>query len=122
ADDPMVIGVRPDMSFARTTAISVMGSVPTTLNELVRPSLNVAVVCAPASTLGPAPGTDTTWLLVRIVPLESRMMPEPSAIALPILVTSFTTLGTTLVATSSTDPAGARCGAGELSVCAVERG
>src|ERR1700730_1519032 len=119
ADDPMVIAVRPDMSLARMTAMSLVGSVPTMLNDVVRPSLKVAVVSAPADPFGPASGTETTWLFVRIRPLASRMMPEPSAFSLPSLVSSFTTLGTTLVATCSTDPSATLAGGGAPSGGAV---
>src|SRR6202000_2491621 len=44
ADDPRLIGVSPEMPGTRTTAMSVVGSVPTTVNSAVRPSENVTVV------------------------------------------------------------------------------
>ena len=112
ADEPIVIAVNPDMSFARMTAMSLIGSAPTIVNDAMRPSLNVAVVSAPDSPSGPAPGTDTTWLFVRISPSGSRTMPEPSAVARPSLVSNFTTLGTTLAATSSTEPGCTLAGGG----------
>ena len=55
----------------------------------------------------------TTWLLVRMSPSVERMMPEPSSDCLPMSVSSLTTLGTTLAATCSTEPAG-RLAAGWL--------
>ncbi len=48
----------------------------------------------------------TTWLLVRISPSVDRMTPEPSSDCLPSFTSSFTTLGTTLAATCSTEPVG----------------
>ena len=36
ADDPRLIGVNPETPCTRTTAISVVGSVPTTVNSAVR--------------------------------------------------------------------------------------
>ena len=44
ADDPRLIGVSPDTPCTRTTAMSVVGSAPTTVNGAVRPSENVTVV------------------------------------------------------------------------------
>src|SRR5271155_5745406 len=44
ADDPRLIGVNPEMPCTRTTAMSVVGSAPTTVNSAVRPSENVTVV------------------------------------------------------------------------------
>src|SRR5271163_1469190 len=54
ADDPRLIGVSPEMPCTRTTAMSVVGSVPTTVNSAVRPSENVTVVfgLAPAGGAG----------------------------------------------------------------------
>src|ERR1700748_3626293 len=43
-DDPRLIGVKPETPCTRTTAMSVVGSVPTTVNSAVRPSENVTVV------------------------------------------------------------------------------
>ena len=54
----------------------------------------------------PSCATLTTWLLVRIRPSSDNTMPEPSSEARPILVSSFTTLGTTFAATCSTEPTG----------------
>ena len=42
-------------------------------------------------------------------------MPEPSPVARPSLVSSFTTLGTTLAATFSTEPGSTRAGGAPLS-------
>ena len=111
------------MPSARTTAMSLLGSVPTTVNDAVRPSKNVTLVCVgdcdpalpgspgiPGRRRAAAPGLPvaaaTTWLLVRIRPSEVRMMPDPSSEARPRSVSSLTTLGTTLAATCSTEPAG----------------
>ena len=113
AEEPRVIGVRSETPSARTTAISLLGSVPTTVNWAVRPSENVTVVS------GPPFAAATTWLLVRIRPSEDRMIPEPSSDARPISVSSFTTLGTTLAATCSTDPAG-RLAAGTLGAAVID--
>src|SRR6202021_3014469 len=54
ADDPRLIGVSPEMPCTRTTAISVVGSAPTTVNSAVQPSENVTVVfgLAPAGGAG----------------------------------------------------------------------
>ena len=41
-EDPIVIGVSPETPWARTTAMSSAGSVPTTVNGTVRPSEKVA--------------------------------------------------------------------------------
>ncbi len=46
------------------------------------------------------------------------MMPEPSSDARPMSVSSLTTLGTTLAATCSTDPAG-RLAAGTLGAAVI---
>ena len=130
AEEPSVMGVRPVTFWARTTAMSLAGSEPTTVNDAVRPSAKVTRVvgCAGPGAgtidglpgrpggggtgapggLGPGPPliTETTWLLVRIRPSSLRMMPEPSSDCRPILVSSLTTLGTTLAATCSTEPTG----------------
>ena len=42
-DDPRAMGVSPERPWARTTAMSLDGSAPTTLNGAVRPSDNVTV-------------------------------------------------------------------------------
>src|ERR1700679_4368042 len=55
ADDPRLTGVSPDTPCTRTTAMSVVGSVPTTVNSAVRPSENVTVV------FGLAPGGGAGW-------------------------------------------------------------
>src|SRR3954464_1943928 len=70
-DLPMVAGVRPDTPWALITAVSVSGSLPSTVALAEEPSLN--------DTLSepPLPASATTWLLVRIVPSELRTMPEP---------------------------------------------
>ena len=67
----------------------------------------------------PPLAASTTWLLVRIRPSEDRMIPEPSSDARPMSVSSFTTLGTTLAATCSTDPAG-RLAAGTLGAAVID--
>src|ERR1700757_1704236 len=125
-EEPKDIGVSPDMPCTRITAISLVGSAPTTVNGAVRPSEKVTVVFGggpagppgppgppgPAGAPGPAgpPGglaaAATTWLFVRISPSADRRMPEPSSEARPISVSNMTTLGTTLAATCSTLPGG----------------
>ncbi len=45
ADEPSAIGVRSDTPSAFTTAMSLEGSVPITLNGAVRPSAKVTLVC-----------------------------------------------------------------------------
>src|ERR1700761_5796290 len=54
ADDPRLIGCNPETPCTRTTAMSVVGSAPTTVNSAVRPSENVTVVfgLAPAGGAG----------------------------------------------------------------------
>src|SRR5271155_500268 len=44
ADEPRLIGFNPEAPCTRTTAMSVVGSAPTTVNSAVRPSENVTVV------------------------------------------------------------------------------
>src|ERR1700756_261770 len=114
-EEPRDIGVSPDTPCTRITAISLVGSAPTTVNGAVRPSEEVTVVFGggPAGALGP-PGAGggglaaaaMTWLLVRISPSADRTTPEPSSEARPISVSNMTTLGTTLAATCSTLPGG----------------
>ncbi len=113
-----MIGVRPDASCARTTAMSLLGSVPTTVNVVVRPSANVTFVWAPPGPPGVSLAAATTWLFVRIRPSEDRMMPEPSSDCRPRSTSNLTTLGTTLAATCSTEPAG-RLAAGTLGATPV---
>src|SRR5262249_27914886 len=134
--EPIAIGVSPLTPCTLTTAISLVGSAPTTVNGAVRPSWKVTVVLgAPPPPPGGPPGTpgggmlgpdgpdgpvgadgpdaglgfaaaETTWLLVMISPSADRMMPEPSSDCRPRSVSSMTTLGTTLLATCSTLPGG----------------
>src|ERR1700757_3532361 len=97
------MGVRPDIPCTRITAISLVGSVPTTENGAVRPSEKVTVVFGagppgppgppgapgppgppgPAGAAGAGPGlaaaAATTWLLVRISPSADKTTPEPSS-------------------------------------------
>src|SRR3954469_2417744 len=65
----------------------------------------------------------TTWLLVRMRPSELNTMPDPSSAPCPILICSFTTLGSTFAATCSTEPDGGAAtgcsGAGAAAVAAV---
>ena len=63
--------MRSETPSALITAMSVSGSVPTTLAFLVVPSLKFTVI----EPLSPAPAT--TWLLVRISPSLLSTMPEP---------------------------------------------
>ena len=100
-DLPMVAGVRPETSSALMTAVSVSGSVPTTLALADVPSLKKTVIEPPS------PAIAATWLLVRISPSELRMMPEPEpAPSLP-LTSILTTEGSTFEATCSTEPSAA---------------
>ncbi|SKY66136.1 Uncharacterised protein [Mycobacteroides abscessus subsp. abscessus] len=101
AEEPNAIGVRPEAPVMRTTAISVPGSIPTTVNGEVFPPAMVAVVLAPGS-----PAACTTWALVSTNPSAERITPDPSSLDRPMMVSSLTTLGSTLAATCSTDPAG----------------
>jgi hypothetical protein len=112
-EEPSVIGVRPDAPWARTTAMSLLGSVPTTVNVVVRPSAKVIFVWAPPGAPGVSLAAATTWLFVMMRPSADRMMPEPSSDCRPRSTSNLTTLGTTLAATCSTEPAG-RLAAGTL--------
>ena len=107
AEEPNVAGVRPETPSARTTAMSLLGSVPTTVNGATLPSAKVTLVCAPpAGPPGASLDAETTWLLVKIRPSVARMIPEPSSDARPMSTSSLTTLGTTFAATCSTEPTG----------------
>ena len=133
AEDPRVIGVRPDTPWARTTAMSLAGSAPTTVNGAVRPSAKVTVVtglpsasgardrpgpsgadraAATGESGGPPGGRAAVGRARRrgcwsgSARRTDRMMPEPSSLARPRSVSSLTTLGTTLAATCSTEPGG----------------
>ena len=55
AEEPRLIGVRPETPSARTTAISLAGSVPTTVKGAVRPSANVTVEVIAAPGIPPGP-------------------------------------------------------------------
>ena len=58
--------------------MSLLGSVPTTVNGAVLPSAKVTLVSGDACAVSP-PRPATTWLLVRISPSVDRMTPEPSS-------------------------------------------
>ena len=75
-----------------------MAVVPTTVAVAVVPSLNRT-----SRSVAPA----TTWLLVRIRPSAVRMTPEPSPLLWLELASTETVDGSTLAATSCTEPAGA---------------
>ncbi len=66
----MVAGVSPETPSAWITAVSVSGSVPSTVASARVPSLNETLI-------DPASASATTWSLVRIWPSELRMMPDP---------------------------------------------
>src|SRR6202453_5429155 len=95
-EEPMEMGVSPETPCTRITAISLVGSAPTTVNVAVRPSEKVTVVFGAglfpplAGGLLPPPppagglpeagaAVAMTWLLVRTSPSADRMMPEPSS-------------------------------------------
>ena len=48
-DEPRVMGVSPVAPSAFTTAMSLPGSVPTTVNVVVLPSAKVTLVCTPSA-------------------------------------------------------------------------
>ena len=98
AELPSTAGVRPETPSALITARSSVAVVPTTVADAVVPSLNrTSRVVAPS----------TTWLLVRIRPSAVRMTPEPSPPLCAELASTDTVDGSTLAATSWTEPAGA---------------
>src|SRR5574340_1577840 len=101
AEVPSSTGVRSVRPATLMTAMSDVGSAPTTVAGAVVPSEN-ATVSLP---FGPAPAA--TWLLVRISPSEDRMMPDPSPCARAPTTSIYTTLGSTFAATACTEPAGA---------------
>ncbi len=78
--------------------MSVSGSVPTTVAFLVVPSLKLTEI-EPF-----VPATATTWLLVRISPSLLSTMPEPDPDSLCPVTFTFTTEGSTSLATFSTVP------------------
>src|SRR5450756_2624329 len=101
--EPRVAGVRPLTSLARMIARSVAGSRPTMLASAVLPLANLTVI-------PPAPAeaaASTTWLLVRMVPSERRMTPDPSSPPLDVVTVTETTLGWTAAATCASGSAGA---------------
>ena len=70
-DFPRDAGVRSSTSSTLITAMSVSGSVPTTLAFFVVPSLKLT------ESEEPSPAPATTWLLVRTSPSLLSTMPEP---------------------------------------------
>ncbi len=98
SDRPIVAGVSPLTSSAWITAVSVSGSVPSTVAEVCDPSSN------DTSRVPESPASSTTWLLVRIVPSALRMMPDPEPDPWAPVTSILTTEGRTAAATSSTDP------------------
>ena len=98
AELPSAAGVRPETPSALITARSSVAVVPTTVAVAVVPSLNRT-----SRSVAPA----TTWLLVRIRPSAVRMTPEPSPPLWLELASTDTVDGSTLAATSCTEPAGA---------------
>ena len=73
--------------------MSVFGSVPVTLALADRPSEKFTW------TVPPAPTSATTWLLVTMYPLASKMTPDPS----PVRLRMSTTLGFTAAAMSASE-------------------
>ena len=71
--EPNAAGTRPDTPAARMTARSADASWPTMLAVAVRPLLKITLM-VPA----PPAAASMTWLLVRMVPSEPVMTPEPS--------------------------------------------
>ena len=100
-DWPTVIGVSPLTSWAWITAVSVSGSVPSTVAVALVPSANETVISPPS------PARDATWSLVRICPSAVRMMPDPEPSPWLPDTSSLTTDGSTAAATCSTLPSGA---------------
>ena len=97
-DLPSAAGTRSSTPLTLITAMSVIGSVPTTVAFLVVPSLKFTVI----DPLSPTPAT--TWLLVRMLPSLLSTMPEPDpAPDWPVTLT-LTTEGSTALATFSTVP------------------
>src|SRR6478736_1206027 len=97
-DLPIVAGVRPLTFSAWITAVSVSGSVPSTLAFADVPSLK-------ETEMEPElPAIATTWLLVRIWPSELRMMPEPDPASCGPATSILTTEGRTSLATCWTEP------------------
>ncbi len=72
-ESPKLATVRPEAFVRWTTAMSSVGSVPTTL------AVYVAPVETTVTLIEVAPST--TWLLVRTSPFESSTMPVPAACA-----------------------------------------
>ena len=127
-EEPTAMGVSPETPCTRITAISLVGSAPTTVNGAVRPSEKVTVVFgvgnpghpARRATRAGAPGVGPLGRPAALgaaaarrrgcwsesARRHDRMMPEPSSDARPISVSNMTTLGTTLAATCSTLPGG----------------
>src|SRR6202040_2173067 len=115
-EEPMVMGVRFETPCTRITAISLVGSAPTTVNVAVRPSENVTVVfgggppCgppggppgAPGAPLGAPPGfapARDPWVFGQDKPAARKENAGPSSDWRPRSVSNMTTLGTTLAAT-----------------------
>ena len=90
---PKVAGLRLETPAALMTARSVDASRPTIVAFAVSPLLKVTVM------LPPDAAAEMTWLLVRIVPSDVMITPDPSSLP-PLAVTSIdTTLGCTAAAT-----------------------
>ena len=97
-DLPSAAGVRSETPSALITAMSVSGSVPTTVAFLVVPSLKLTEI-EPF-----LPATAATWLLVRISPSLLSTMPEPDPDSCEPETLTLTTDGSTALATCSTVP------------------
>src|SRR5262245_65985801 len=97
------------------TAVSVSGSVPTTVALAWLPSLKET------SNSPLSPASATTWLLVRIIPSEDRMIPDPEPWPCGPATSIFTTDGSTVCATCSTEPS-PDAAAGVSTTGDVERG
>ena len=101
---PRVTGVSPETPWARSTARSELGSLPTICAGALVPSWNRA------TTWPPFAAASTTWLFVSRSPSALSTMPEPSPAARTPWTWSWTTLGSTRAAMASTGLSGVAFG------------
>src|SRR4029453_18841045 len=93
-ESPSVAGTKPEVLSTLITARSESGSVPTTLALRTFPSLARTSM----EGLDVAPSSVTTWVLVRMWPWSSIMMPDPVPPSFPLVALMVTTLGDALAA------------------------